>query len=146
MYNENENCLIRNGSDPNLNGWNISFNDENVLSNEDIKECNILSDYFNKSRNLEQIDRFFNFSTVNLSLPDDYYYINNFKISESCWYSDNINAQARIVIIVIPIVYLFTAIVLIIIYCKYKKVSNKYERLKEEKDNSKEIKGNKFLF
>jgi hypothetical protein len=82
---------------------------------------------------------------VNLTVLDQIYYVDSEKAQEDCIYVEDLKKETLIIIVCIPIIYFITMIVLISIYCKYRKVTNKYERLKEEKENSKEFKSKRSL-
>ena len=135
-------CIIRNGSNSERQGWNITFNDEsNLLNYSQISEDEVLKFYFNNKRNLYKSNKL-STPSVNLTLPDEYYYVSNDLMEETCNYTDDLKSEALIIIICIPVVYFLTMIILIFMYCKYRKITTQYTRLKEEKENSKEFKGN----
>lgn len=140
FYEENDYCLIKNGSNFNLNGWNITYNEDvDIINQNNIKDDQVLN-YFVKS-NLEKPIAHIN-TTLNLSQSDDFYYVDSNQILEKCRFIDDIRPDAMIIIICIPILYLITMLILICIYCKYKKITIKYEKLKEEVESSGEFKSN----
>jgi len=146
FYEETDSCIIRNGSNSEKQGWNITFNEESsLLNNTQIAQDEILTYYFNHKRILLKSNKFDTFSSVNTTLPDEYYYVSNHLMEESCNYTDGIKSEAFIIIICIPVIYFLTMIILIFIYCKYRRVTTQYTRLKEEKENSKEFKSNNLI-
>ena len=72
-------------------------------------------------------------STV-LNSSDDDIYVNKSKEEVSCNFYDNFDNSLLIIVIILPIVYFFVTICLVVYYCKYKRVRNQYQMLRNEVD------------
>lgn len=127
FYEENDYCLIKNGSNTNLHGWNLTYNEEIDLRN---LNDTIVSNYFKIKRILvaEQI--------FNISQSDNLIYVDSSQMIETCRYYDDIKSDTLIIIICVPLIYFITMFILICVYCKYKKITTQYEKLKDEKEGS----------
>lgn len=70
-------------------------------------------------------------SNVNVSLDDNLYYPNSIKENEDCYLYENFDDYIVYIAIAVPIVYFICAFIVVCIYCKYRKISNRYHRLVE---------------
>ena len=110
-----------------MHGWNLTYNEEIDLRN---LNDTIVSNYFKIKRILvaEQI--------FNISQSDNLIYVDSSQMIETCRYYDDIKSDTLIIIICVPLIYFITMFILICVYCKYKKITTQYEKLKDEKEGS----------
>lgn len=73
----------------------------------------------------------FNKSIVNKSLDDSFYYPSETNQDESCYLYENFDNYILYIAIAVPVCYFICAFIVICIYCKYRKISNRYHRLVE---------------
>ena len=129
IFTANNDCSIFNASNPMLIGYDQIFNDM-LLNQSD------LINNLNKSRTLEddvndEKEELFVYVTKNgenFTFPfeyveDKFYY-------EECSFVKNMDRGLIKYLIIIPLIYLFTVSLVVCYICKYKKVKDEYEKLK----------------
>ncbi len=119
---------------------NKTYNNEgNVISKEMVEKNYFLEYYFKqlyKKNNSNVIS--FSLHVVNstiLNTTDEELYVNKSKEEVSCNFYDNFDNSLLIIVIILPIFYFFVTICLVVYYCKYKRVRNQYQMLRNEVDS-----------
>ncbi len=139
---ENDECIISDEEITNLQGYNSLFNNnKNILNTELLKEDKNIFYYFKQSKNWTEEHLLKNLenttSLINSSPNEDDIYVDSKIETIKCEDSQkNIETSILLIIIIVPTVYFLTSLCLIIFYCKYKRVTWNYERLKQELDTS----------
>ena len=129
-FNMNNDCLIFNASNSELIGYDKEY-DDTLVKMEDLnittngKRRNEEEERIVVKQNGENIT--FNFTYI----EDDVYY-------EECTFIDNIDNNWKKYLLVIPVLYLITVVLVICYCCKYKRVKNEYEKLRNHEGNNNE--------
>lgn len=129
IFTANNNCSIFNGSNPMLIGYDKIFNDT-LLNNSDL----IID--FNQVRSLEndvnaEKEELFVYVTKNgenFTFPFEY--IEDKFYYEECSFVRNMDRGLIKYLFIIPLIYLFTVSLVVCYICKYKKVKDEYEKLR----------------
>ena len=133
--------MFFNGNDPKFSGNNIQFNDiVNIIKPEEMLKNPELKLFHN--RKLEWHIRIVD-KPQNISIPDADIYINRVTEEKTCTFFDNMDFTADfsfLLIIVIPILFIITTIVLVIMCLKYKSKVNEYMHL-QNRDREQESSG-----
>lgn len=96
-----------------------------------------LSYYFNidtKNKNYYKGDTYTKLPEDNLDLIDESIYLQQGrKFVEECSLMENLDGSVIYLIFVVPLIYFSAGFCVIVFYCRYRKMRNEYERLREEK-------------
>ena len=122
FFDSNEACLIFNISGTKLKGNEI-FYDELLSNSASNLYINIIGNKNNNNNNR-------NLNTVKYKKNDfDFDYIESNIYTQKCSFFENIDDSWKKYLLIIPLLYLITFIGVVIYYCKYKKIKDKYQRL-----------------
>jgi hypothetical protein len=100
------------------------LDDDFVNSNPHIKN------YFNAASKTKPVE------LKKYSLDTNEIYLNQgSKIEEKCSVFDNLEFTYLVIALCAPILYFLTALCLIILYCKYRKIRQDYQRLQGHEDS-----------
>ena len=130
-FNMNNDCLIFNASNAELIGYDKVYEDTLVQ----IEELNI---NINGKRRNEETERVVVVQQNGENITFNFTYIENEVYYEECTFIDNIDHNWKKYLLVIPIAYLITVVLVICYCCKYKKVKNEYEKLRNHEGNNNE--------
>jgi hypothetical protein len=138
-YRDDFQCVIENGEDRSIIGYNKTVNDlGNIINENTIKENPALKYYYSKQY-LSPSDRTPHIylpplKEYNTTIDDCDIYVNNSKEDEHCTLIDNLDNSVIVLVIVLPSFYFLVTICMIVFYCKYKRIRSQYQVLRSEVD------------
>ena len=144
LFSSNEECIIFNGSDPTLKGYNISYNDKTINFEDDLLQKLFfkkdLKRKVSSSSNMEstETNKLINIKNEKQLKKFKFDFIEKEIYQEKCYFYDDFSFRVKLIILVITCIYIIVIILTIIYCCKYKSIKNKYERIKN-RNKSKDV-------
>jgi hypothetical protein len=129
FYQEEPFCRVANEGDTNglLGEEKVMNGNMGLLDVDYINSNKHIRSYFNITTTAGK-DGLTGLTKYGLDIPDDY--LNKgYKIQEKCNVLDNLEFSYLIIALCAPVLYFLTALCLVVIYCKYRKIRNDYQRL-----------------
>jgi len=146
FYYENEKCIINKPVHEGeiLIGVGRSYDsDDNIISHEllnknpDLAHLLEYTPLNNRQLNHDNTDHINNNNIITMNDNDSYSgYVEHFQEDIACPFYSNLNEELIYIAYSIPILFLITGLMLMIVYCKYRNVLNNYQQLREESDTS----------
>lgn len=122
-----------------LGSQKASLNKNNILTLQNVQTDKELSYYFGfdfeEKNDSVKLDKNIPIELIFEKLPDDSIYQTSGKeIKEPCTIIDNLDLPIWLIML-IPGLYILTSLCLIFVYCRYVKIRDDYERLREVRDD-----------
>lgn len=140
FYRENTNCIIEAASS-NSSGFNFSANNMNSTLTYDLfkKEEALYSSYFLKDiktpiKDWKSLFKISFLNHENNKSNADSEYVSIGKEEEKCSVNESEFSLSMLIVIFVPIFYLLTTLCFVVFYCKYRRLTNDYQRLRQEVD------------
>lgn len=132
IFNANTDCSIFNASNPMFNGYDKIFNDS-LLNENDLN----LHNKRLLERTIEEVNQdemiIVTKNNKNFSFPFEY--IESKFYYQECSLKEDLDNKLKKYLIIIPLIYLITVLLVVCYCCKYWKVKKQYEQLKQIDDN-----------
>ena len=121
-FSADEECLIFNGSDSNLNGYNLSYNGQSITFNNEFIQ-NLL--FGEKEKSLYNKEYFLNNKKKDIKIEGvlknfKYDYIEREEYIDKCYFFEDFSDTVKIIIFIISCIYIFIIILGFIFCCKYR--------------------------
>ena len=133
IFSSNEECVIFNGSDINLKGYNNQFNDDTIKFENDLLQKLFFGKNVKRKLNEKEQDK--NNKVINIKNEKQlkkfkFDFIEKEIYQEKCYFYEDFSLRVKIIIIIICCVYLLAIILTIIYCCKYNSIKHKYQKIK----------------
>jgi hypothetical protein len=140
LYREDYQCIIENGDDKDLIGYEESCNDlKNIITKNTVEQDTGLKYYYSKAyvNNKPAAISFPNLKETNFTgTKNADIYVDNAKESVSCFFMQDMDRSLLLLVIILPSFYLIVTICMVVFYCKYKRVNTQYQQLRNEVEGS----------